>query len=219
MNKNFDAIFTKDKNINFFPFIGDYYMDNCPRIMVLGESHYLNKEEEGNKKVLRKWNIYHDLTRESFKEEYKPYSYTISMLTNLVIENNLAYEKFVFYNYFQKIVGYGSSDKSLLYANYSKFSTQAQRAYFRLIEILEPELIIVWGTSVMSYKFVPQFSNKLKGKYANEEETIYRYDKYPNTNIWHMDHPSNQMFNLVDTTNKFKTVCKQLNYKYPIIKL
>jgi len=211
MDKTFDLEFEKDINIKFFPYVGDNYKKSIPRILVLGESHYFNVELKDNITELTKCNNNTETTRETVEEKYKPLTNTISMLTNLVINNDWAYNKLAFYNFFQKHIGYGSSDKSLID---NSLIEQSQKAFFSVIEIIKPELVIAWGIGDLYEKWMPHEEYEI----INEDNTLYRYKKYMETYIWHIHHPSAPKFNLCDTTSSFFNVCNKLKYHFPIIK-
>jgi hypothetical protein len=215
MNTTFDVKFEKEKNIKFYPYVGDYYDEANPKIMVMGESHYISVDLKGKEDELIKLNNYTNTTREAIDEQYRPFAYTVSMLTNTVVQNEWAYEMLAFYNFFQKYVGYGSADKSLID---DSLIEQSQKALFSIIEILKPKLIIAWGRGDLYKKWVPQVPREECEliEYDGNSYSLYRYKQFMETYIWHMPHPSGRMFNLVETTNEFVKVCEKLEFGFPI---
>jgi hypothetical protein len=209
MDVSFDSQFRQTNSIKFYPYIGDKYNEYFPKILILGESHYISNELSPNQEEIDTWNKDTNTTREAVEEGYKPYKNTAAMLTNTIINNEWVYKIVAFYNFFQQYVGIGSSNKSLINDEMIDLS---QKAYFSIIEILKPNLVIAWGTGKLYNSWVPQDECEI----LNEDNTLYRYKKYMETYIWHIQHPSAPMFNLFDTTYNFRKICEQLNISFPI---
>jgi hypothetical protein len=209
MDTSFDSQFEQTGFIKFYPFVGDKYNVSIPRILILGESHYISSELSPSKEEIETWNEDNNTTRDAVEEGYKPYKNTVSLLTNAVIDNEWIYENIAFYNFFQKYVGIGSSDKSLIDLDLIELS---QKAYFSIIDIMEPDFIIAWGTSTLYNYWVPQDECDI----LSEDSMLYRYKKFPNTNIWHIKHPSSRSFDLFESTNSFSKICGNLGYTFPI---
>jgi len=220
VNTSFDKDFENTGVIKFYPYIGDQYTKSSPRILILGESYYFKKDLEGNEEEINKENNNKYITRKWLKEEsdYKPYKNTINMLTNSKINNEWIIDQLAFYNFFQKYVGFGHRGKSILESNFNEFIVHAQEAYFKIIEILHPNLIIAWGVSNLYKYYVPKndriFDNKEERIFEDEDKKLYRYNKYMDTYIWHMKHPSFISFS--KATSEFSEVCKRLKIDYPI---
>jgi len=219
VNTSFDKEFENTDVIKFYPYIGDQYTNSSPRILILGESHYFSEDKKGNEEEINKWNNCKDTTREWIEEllkgdGYKPYKNTIRMLTNTDNNNEWIIDRLAFYNYFQKHVGFGHRDKSILKNNFQEFSEQAQEAYFKIIEILHPDLIIAWGVRDL-YNYIPK-NDRIFDNKEDEDKKLYRYKKYMDTYIWHMRHPSWMFFSLSKTIDEFSEVCKRLKIDYPI---
>ena len=196
-----DFEFSKSTFINFFPFVGCKYKDISPKIMVLGESHYINPnipEEDLTEELLKELNQDRYSTRSVFFEDYFPnirengthpcqhvrcYRYTAAMITGKEYhKSDYIWDYLSFYNFFQIYVGKGSKGKK--YIN-EKSIENSGRAYFDVINILKPELIIAWGNSKL-FEWVPQ------DDYENIDNNIwlYKYKSLPDTKIWHIPHPS-----------------------------
>ena len=95
----YDKEFSKSPFVKFFSFVGSKYKDISPKIMILGESHYIDPnipEKDITDELLEEWN--HDIysTRSVFLDEYLPkirengthpyqhvrcYRYTAAMIT------------------------------------------------------------------------------------------------------------------------------------------
>ena len=209
MDLSFDSSFKNSGVINFYPYIGDNYIKSNPKILILGESHYISNEKEPTKAEIDEWNKDINTTRGAVEEEYKPYKNTLSVLSNMAIDNNYLYNHLAFYNFFQKYVGIGSSDKSLIDDALIELS---QKAYFAVFDIIKPNLVIAWGTGDLYNYWVPQVEYET----CSENGMLYNYKKYPNIKIWHMRHPSARNFDLFNSSMEFSKICKYLGYSYPI---
>ena len=210
MSKDFDKILT-EKGIKFLPWIGEDYFNFSPRILILGESHYFNEDLSKNKELMDEYNNNVNTTRDVV-EDYcnKGYLNLASMLTNKIIDNDIIWDYICFYNFFQKYVGFYSSDKSLIDESLIEMS---QKAFFNVVEILSPDLIIAWGVTKLYWEWLPQDNCEI----IDEENKLFKYKQYPKTVIWNMNHPSSPKFDLYEWTYKFKdTICKRLKITYPI---
>lgn len=209
MNLSLDDFFDKEKIIKFYPYIGDDYFISSPRVLFLGESHYLPAELEVNNDQIRNYNSYKYTTRDVVENDYnKAYLSSICMLSNSLIDNDWVYNKVCFYNFFQEYIGFGSSGKSLITEDMINLS---RKAYNNIIETLQPDLIITWGVGPLFNYWVPQEGCEILGG----DDFLYKYIKYPKTKIWHIKHPSCRSFNLFETTYKLSEICKHLNIDYP----
>jgi hypothetical protein len=151
-------------------------------------------------------------------QKYKPYKNTVTLLTNKVIDNEWVFDHIAFYNFFQKYVGFGSSDKSLIDKDLIDLS---RKAYFSVFEILKPNLVIAWGKGDLYYKYVPQDDWDPLIEEVIEKKMFYKYKKkYNDINIWHIKHPSGRGgrggFDLHEETVSFSKICKHLGYSFPI---
>ena len=210
MKENLDKILI-DKGIKFLPWIGDEYFNSNPRILILGESHYFNEDLSENKELMEEYNNHVDTTRDVV-EDYsnKSYQNIAAMLTNKIIEHDIIWEFICFYNFFQKHVGFSSSDKSLIDDSLIEMS---RKAFFCIIESLTPDLIIAWGATKLYWEWLPQDNCE----FIDEDNKLFKYKQFPKTAVWNINHPSSPMFNLYDWTFKFKDIiCKKLDFSYPI---
>jgi hypothetical protein len=206
MNIDFDKILI-EKGIKFLPWIGEDYFDFSPRILILGESHYFGESHWSN---VDEYNNDVNATR-AIVDDYchSGLIKLASMLTNKTIDNDYIFDYICFYNFFQKCVGIKASEKTFIDESLIEMS---QKAFFHVIEILSPELIIAWGVSSLYGKWLPQDNREI----IDEKNKLFKYKQYPKTIIWNMKHPS-RMFDLYGWTHKFKDdVCERLNYPYPI---
>jgi hypothetical protein len=209
MNTSLDKAFADTGLVKFYPYIGDAYFESSPRILVLSESHYVAAETRENAEQLGELNSNTNTTRDAVEERYKPYQNTAALLSNRVIDNEYVYEKAAWYTFFQKYVGFGSGDKSLID---DALITLSQKAYFKVIELLKPELVIAWGVGGLYDRWVPQDECDI----LSEDKLLYKYKQYSDTLIWHIRHPSAPMFDLFETTRAFSELCKKQGYGYPV---
>jgi hypothetical protein len=210
MNKDFDQILINE-GIKFLPYIGDNYLNNNPKILILGESHYTNEDLSQKMYLLDEYDNDKNATRDVV-ENYTSIALKnmAAILTNRVIDNDYIWDYISFYNFFQKYVGFSSSDKSLIDESLIE---KSQIAFLKIIKILSPDLVIAWGISDMYWEWLPQENYK----YIDEKNKLFNYNEYPKSIIWSIHHPSSQSFNLYDWTYKFKElICNKYNYRYPI---
>jgi hypothetical protein len=210
--------FNKSKYIRFYPFIGKGYKEMSPKIMVLGESNYIDpKIPVPTKEQLEEWNNNKDSSHYVIFEDYFPeirengthpyqhircYRYTATMITGKDYNHSdYIWNYMSFYNFFQKHVGIGAKGKE--YIN-DKLIEDSQKAYFEVIEILRPKLIIAWGRSWLYGVWVPQNECEI----IDEGCYLYKYMDYPNTFIWHINHPS-QGFSYDRFNKEFNKICKK----------
>lgn len=104
---------------------------------------------------------------------------------------------FVLIIFFQKCVGYGASDKSFINKELIKVS---RKAFFEVIIILIPDIVIVWGKSDM-WTWMPPFDFE-EGKMLSKN--LYIYNKYKDSIIFHIEHPSSPTFDIIKNTKFIK---------------
>jgi hypothetical protein len=195
MLEKYDSLFLESKTIKFWPYIGSYYDDIYPKILVLGESHYAPSAKDAE--ALKQINNNHNCTRETIVNEYlsdlspsgthwahyvRCYRYTAAMIAGLDYhKSDFMWGYLSFYNFFQGIVGVNSKDKKYI----SELLENSRKAYFEVIDLLEPNFIIVWGRSKL-YDWLPQDERE----YINKNLLLYYYKNRPQTKIWHIQHPS-----------------------------
>jgi len=211
---SFDKKFKKDKLIKFYPYVGKDYKDQKIKILILGESHYIEKDELSK---LEEYNADISLTRGILIENYfanirkdktNPYPYvkcfrnTAAMITNKEYHcSDNIWRKLAFYNYFQKIVGVGAKGKEFIDESLIE---KSRVAYFNVLETLKPTIVIAWGIGSLYYKWVPQE----KCEIIDEENFLYRYIDKQDTLIWHIRHPS-QGFSYEAYHQKLITIMKE----------
>jgi hypothetical protein len=129
----YDTQFDNSSYIKFYPFIGKYYNCISPKVMVLGESLYINPNIPDKKltnKLLTELNNDIYLTRYVFVDDYFPeirpngthpyqwircYRYTAAMITGKDYHfSEHIWDYLSFYNFFQTNVGKGSKGKEYI---------------------------------------------------------------------------------------------------------
>ena len=185
-----DTEFRKSEYIKYFPFIGKKYMDITPKIMILGESYYIDPE-------IRKDGIHPN-------KRVKCYRNTSAVISGKDYHvSDYIWEYLSFYSFFQNHVGKGAKDKG--YIN-SDIIDNSRKAYFDVINILKPDLIIVWGISKLFYEWTPQEDRQ----FVNEHFLLYKYKNLPKTSFWHIPDPS-QGFSYEWYHDEFLMVVKELS--------
>ena len=199
-SSEYDNEFDKSNLIKFYPFVGSKYKSKSPKIMILGESHYfdpnldisnLNKEQldelDGDKYYSRAViiNDYFSSIRENSTNPNKwiqCYRYTSAMIAGKGYHlSDYVWDYISFYNFFQKSIGHGAGSQKFIT---EELIENSKKAYFEVIKILEPNLIIAWGVGKLLYKWVP------KENIIEIDKVTYKYNDFPNTIIMHYPHPS-----------------------------
>ncbi len=200
------------QNILYYPWVGKEYYKSNPRVLVLGESHYYDYEVDGNIKLKKHIDQDHYFTRDIFaSQRNNVYSNTEAVLSNNLIDCKNIANKISFYNFFSHCLGYGPSDnQKIKYVN--KYLSESQELFFKIIQILNPDIVIVWGTSDM-WNWMPHNESILISD--NSVEKQYYYVDYPNTKIIHICHPSRDT-DLCKTACNIKSFFEKNNYRYPL---
>jgi len=210
--ETYDEEIEKHENIKIWPFIGECYHSAKPKIMVLGESLHWDKDgqlQETSRNNLINYSewVMENMESNSTPRNYKGYRNTASMITGKGFkESDIKWKYMVFYNFYQSIIGVNSKDKSKITPERIIFS---QKAFFDVIKILSPDFIIAWGISYMYKSWLPQ-----EGRiFLDKEKKLYKYEAFPNTVIWHINHPSSshQQFDLEYWQEEYKAVKMFLN--------
>jgi hypothetical protein len=216
MLDKYDALFAHSSTIKFWPWVGDLYDAAHPKILVLGESHY--SPYATDEKLLNEINADRNVTRTTLSDEYlgdinengthsahyvRCYRNTAAMITGQEYRrSDYVWNRLAFYNFFQGIVGTSSHDKK--YA--PTLVEPSRKAYYEIINILKPDVIIAWGITGL-YDWVP----KGECEFLTEDKLLYFYKHIPNVKIWHISHPS-MSFPYKDFHEQFMQIMKTLNY-------
>lgn len=213
---SYDTEFSKCTDLRYYPWVGEDYKKQNFKILVLGESHYYGEyisEEEKNRIDNNK-----NHTRQCYEEQLLPYQCMNALLANNLLDNEWVSDKICFYNYIQKCVGYTSNDRSVFKNSKSELIEVSRKAFFEVLKVLSPDLVIVWGISENGmWNWMPGF-DKFPGEQKGD---IYWYKELQNTKILHIHHPSRN-FNMIEAALKlndtFSILSKEhnKNCKYPL---
>lgn len=208
-DESFDGEFEKIASIKFLPFIGEGYSSAHPKIMVLGESTYWDKDDYVKECIRNNMYDYLESLRDDGSTPRWANATAFRKMAAIITgkgskESDEIWYNLAFYDFCQITIGKTAPDKSNLTKEALEMS---QEAYLEVIKILNPNLIIAWGTSDL-YHWVPQ-----NGKIGiNESEKLYKYEMFPNTFIWHINHPAKGFnFSLAEWQEKYAEIKKYLN--------
>jgi hypothetical protein len=173
------------KYIFYLPYIGKKYWESSRRILVLGESHYGSRDKTSTRQVVQ--SEYLDALKKGVRNKWiQCYRYTGAMLTGKGYHNSdYLWEDMAFSNFFQGPVGEYPNDKQYLHKNKDMIET-GRLAFFELLDILQPHIVIVWGKSKMYWNWLPSSDRKI----LNSKKLLFCYENYPDTTIWCVRHPS-----------------------------
>lgn len=163
----------QEGGVHFLPWIGEKYDKgiyydkngevqygggNGKKILVLGESHYCAKEEDGTPDLTRCviGDYISPENEEQWKEQWEPYKNTYTKFERGMAGKSLAagvekqdfWKHVVFYNYLQKpLTGPRTFPDE-------KDFKMSENAFFTVLDIIAPDYIIVWG--IRLYNNLPQ---------------------------------------------------------------
>ncbi len=183
------------KYVNFQPWVGDKYREQDFKIMHLGESFYLWKEiindhgEENARKKVNEWKDFSTTVIEEYlKGDSKQPTYTKACRIFSDDDREIVWDKVIFYNFFQEVVGSSSKDKKYISPSLIE---QSQKALYEILEMYKPNLIIVWGAGKLNYKWLPDHPFE----YTDKDTNVWSYNAYPNIFFWTIYHPAAPVFN------------------------
>lgn len=140
-------IITIMAKINFLPWIGEHYYKTGfagKRILVLGESHYCQNVSDASEDITRR--VIMDLLdptseHEAYKNTYTKFAQALLGRGELSFaDKELFWNSVAFYNYVQ--VPMSGPRVAPTQDNFRNSET----AFFEVIEMLRPDIIIVWVT-------------------------------------------------------------------------
>lgn len=180
---------------NFAPYVGPQYASQPLKLLVLGESHYFG--ESDFEAFHNQTKSFHSVTQEVVEHyigylkgenDHEGWMNTYSKFFNVLFRDKLSsedligsWEKCCFYNYVQFPTGgpRTSPTEEEFEQGFSVFQTQ--------LEVLKPDLIIVWGYRL--FENMPQ--EHLTIDKSGEREKYY-YCGIPVSNV---PHPSSSKYN------------------------
>lgn len=136
----------ENKKIKWFPYVGENFSKSNDKILVVGESHYYNPEEEG-----------------SYEKHQTP-TFTIEVIKEMAIEKDY-YSTNIFQNFHKAILGNDDFNTSKFWNELSYFNfiqkpmnTNKGRpiysdfynswsSYLEIVKVLKPKICIFIGTT------------------------------------------------------------------------
>jgi len=210
--EDYDDKFEKHENIKIWPFIGEGYYDAKPKIMILGESPYWEKNEPPPRESTR-YNLtdYIESIRENGSTPQWAHATIFRNLAAMITgkgfkESDEKWYDMAFYNFYQFIIGENANDKSKLSQENIILS---QKAFFDVVKILSPDFIIACGVTYLFNSWLPQEGREIPDEIRDKEKKVYKYKTFPNTVIWHIHHPS-RGFELNSWQEEYKAVVKNV---------
>jgi hypothetical protein len=138
MSKNYSS------KVRLHPFVGTEYGEGKYRIMILGDSHYELIPEEDNTGI-RTAKTMERFLAEPKKQRYRLFRYSLNILCGNDDENNI--NKFAFYNYVQTVMPTQDNRPT------KELWESAQEPFREVVNVLDPDFILVIGKTV--YKYMP----------------------------------------------------------------
>ena len=143
MNKSKDSKFQKISKLKWLPFIGEKYFDSNKRIMIIGESNYQEENEQSikrNNKITFTREVLSELAIKKQYQKTKMFQNLYKALFRTDKINTIElWKKLVFYNFIQRPM-----TNNLHRPKKSDF-LDGWKTYFKLIQILDPELCLFIG--------------------------------------------------------------------------
>lgn len=195
----FDAELGKDRDVHFLPWVGEKYKDgigfdkngiiqydkDTPRkkVLVLGESHYCANESDATPDITRK--VIEDFLNPS--SEWEPYKNTYTKFERALAGKELdasnkieLWNHIAFYNYVQEPM------KGARFAPTEEQYKKSEKAFWKVIEELTPDYIIVWG--IRLYNKLPEVGYRYQGDVSDDLYDLWVYNK--TTLVLPIYHPS-----------------------------
>lgn len=137
------------KHVHFLPFVGEHYRATEPKMLILGESHYIdcggNGYPELTQEVLKGYLQMTPCEYENWMNTFRRFEHALTG-KKLTDEERLAcWNDLVFYNYLQKAM------QSPREAGTAQDYKDAEPAFFEVLETLRPNIVIVWGKRLWQY--------------------------------------------------------------------
>ena len=170
VEKYFEDSDDDNRKVKFLPYIGEKYFDSDFKILVVGESHYNGKKENDDNRELtidefansylnvgNKDNNGYYYQFESFSQyplnqkssngswlgKRRTAEFIIGAKNNSH-RSDYVWDYLAFYNFYQRLVGYGSSCGKWYSKDKESFHKEAKEALPIVITKLKPDLIIIW---------------------------------------------------------------------------
>lgn len=202
-DNSFDDKFRQSRYIKVLPYIGEGYFSSNIKILVLGESLYWNKDGDLDLTNCVRNNIYD--YGESVRDDgttpsghwvgVKPFRNTAAVITGKDYHHSdHIWGKLAFHEFFQITAGKNADDKSKIN---NETIQSARKAFFEVINILNPQLIIAWGAKMYN-RYLPN-ENKIL---IDDNKKLYKYTSFPQTLIWCINHPS-RVFSIDEWRKKY----------------
>lgn len=137
------------KHVHFLPFVGEHYRATEPKMLVLGESHYIdcggNGYPELTQEVMKGYLQITPCEYENWMNTFRRFEHALTG-KKLTDEERLAcWNDLVFYNYLQKAM------QSPREAGAAQDYKDAEPAFFEVLETFRPNIVIVWGKRLWQY--------------------------------------------------------------------
>ena len=180
-------------NVKFQPWVGDNYENENLKILVLGESHYGNAEENKEtftQDVIKSW----ALREEGSIKFFTTIAKILSDKTEVYLSDDDAKEfwhKVAFYNYVQDFVGEEARMRPT-----ELMWKEAKLPFIQVVNKLKPNIVVVLGSHLGEYieEYADQFEN-----------TIFCYWYHPSTPRYFKYQKSLEDFKIaVEKANKNK---------------
>ncbi|AFL97271.1 hypothetical protein [Ornithobacterium rhinotracheale] len=142
MDTSYDNAFKNIEGLRWLPFVGEKYNVSKPKVLLVGESHYLDESENNNhEKVIYTRMIANELG--AGNRNYKTKSPIFNNVNNMLKATNpqKLWDKIAFYNFVQRPM----SSLDIRPSN-SDFD-EAWVVFFRLVQVLKPDYCLFLGNS------------------------------------------------------------------------
>lgn len=181
-------------SVKFQPWVGDNYENENLKILVLGESHYGNAEENKEtftQDVIKSW----ALREEGSIKFFTTIAKILSDKTEVYLSDNNAKEfwhKVAFYNYVQDFVGEEARIRPT-----DEMWRQAEKPFNEVLLKYQPDIVVVLGKDLGWY--VEQYANDF-------EKIVFCYWTHPSAGFGRFDQQKSlEDFNIaVERANKNK---------------
>ena len=173
--------------LRFRPYVGPDYAGADPGILILGEAPYADEDVPSPSDFLTRLitNALKDSAADKAKERWVRYvRNTSAMLTGSYGDSDEIWKNLAYGVFMQRVYSRGKDNRG----NVSSADVrQARTAFFHLLDELTPQVVIVWGkTLLVEHWLAPDDSSRV----LDAELGVFAFADYPATCIWNTHHPS-----------------------------
>lgn len=145
ISREFDNEFKKISGLNLFPWVGKEYQESNRRILIVGESHYLNEDnpDDSGSEMTRNCIYECPVNEEWYNKTYMTINKVLC--SDRLINNELLWQKIAYYNFIPRIMNTNDerpTDDEFI---------SSWKLFLKVIELIKPTDCIFMGIKAANY--------------------------------------------------------------------